>query len=201
MTTLSVSKIEQYAYNAGFRGAALAMATAVAEAESGGNPNAYNPETAAGTASGAGSRGLWQIYGAAHPAYNNSAVFDPQANANAAYAIYQAAGNTFNPWSTYKNGAAQRIEQSLGITPIASAAPVSSLPTTGSSSVDPASALSGALSSLVGAAIPGATSTGSSSSSNPLASLIPADLGSTIAIGAVGVVLLIFGFIIFARSV
>jgi len=107
MTTLNPLQIAQVAYNAGFRGQALNEAVAVALAESGGNPIAYNPEAAAGTKAGSGSRGLWQIYGGAHPEYNNNSVFNPQANANAAYKVFLQAGGRFTPWSTYNQGLAR----------------------------------------------------------------------------------------------
>lgn len=103
---LNSSQIAQLAYNAGFRGEALNIAVAVALAESGGNTQAYNPEIAAGTPTGSGSRGLWQIYGAAHPEYNNDSAFDPQTNAIAAYKVFREAGNRFTPWSTYNAGLA-----------------------------------------------------------------------------------------------
>jgi hypothetical protein len=96
--------VASVAENAGFNGQDLTTAVAVAYAESSGNPNAYNPETAAGTPKGQGSYGLWQIYLKAHPEYNGQNLFDPQTNANAAYAIYAAAGDTFSPWSTYAAG-------------------------------------------------------------------------------------------------
>ena len=80
-------------------------AVAIALAESGGNPDAYNPETAAGTPEGLGSYGLWQIYLKAHPNFQGLNLFDPQTNANAAYEVYAEAGNSFRPWSTYLNGA------------------------------------------------------------------------------------------------
>ncbi len=99
---LSANQIAQYAYNAGFRGQALITAIAVALAESNGNTQAYNPENAAGTPNGSGSRGLWQIYGKAHPQYNNDSVYDPQVNANAAYAVSN--GGNFAPWSTFNGG-------------------------------------------------------------------------------------------------
>jgi hypothetical protein len=106
MSILTPQQIAQYAYNAGFRGAALNQAVAVAIAESGGNTGAYNPEAAAGTKAGSGSRGLWQIYGSAHPQFNNSSAFDPQINANAAFQVFREAGNRFSPWSTFNQGLA-----------------------------------------------------------------------------------------------
>ena len=103
---LKSSQIAQLAYKAGFRGEALNIAVAVALAESGGNTNAYNPELAAGTPPGSGSRGLWQIYGVAHPEFNNDSAFDPETNARAAYKVFIEAGNRFTPWSTYNAGLA-----------------------------------------------------------------------------------------------
>jgi len=100
-----VNTIAGYARNAGFTGLDLVTAVAVALAESGGDPNAYNPETAAGAPEGKGSYGLWQIYLNAHPEYEGVNLYDPQTNANAAFAIYRASGNTFRAWSTFKNGA------------------------------------------------------------------------------------------------
>jgi len=99
----SLSGIAVYAANAGFEGADLIMAVAIALAESGGRVDAYNPETAAGTPEGKGSYGLWQIYLHAHPEFEGVNLYDPQNNANAAYAIYEAAGESFRPWSTFKN--------------------------------------------------------------------------------------------------
>ena len=112
---LNPQQITQLAYNAGFRGSALRLAVAVAIAESSGNPHAYNPEIAAGTPQGSGSRGLWQIYGKAHPEFNTDALYDPQLNALAAYKVYREAGNSFRPWSTFNNGTAHQIAQSLKI--------------------------------------------------------------------------------------
>lgn len=114
--TITPQQIAQYAYNAGFRGRDLLIAVAVALRESGGNPKAYNPETAAGTAQGSGSRGLWQIYGTAHPWANGPQVFDPQANANAAYRVWREAGGRWTPWSTWTNGSALTLLPSLSRT-------------------------------------------------------------------------------------
>jgi hypothetical protein len=106
MAILNSSQIAKLAYQAGFRGDALNIAVAIAMAESGGNTAAYNPETAAGTPPGSGSRGLWQIYGVAHPEFNNESAFDPTINARAAYKVFIEAGNRFTPWSTYNAGLA-----------------------------------------------------------------------------------------------
>jgi hypothetical protein len=98
---LSASDIAGYAANAGFDGPDLQVAVAVALAESSGNPNAVGDLNL----TPGGSIGLWQINLKAHPEYTAQQLMDPQANANAAFQIYQAAGNQFTPWSTYKNGA------------------------------------------------------------------------------------------------
>lgn len=100
----TISDLIGYARAAGFAGADLVTAVAVALAESGGDPKAYNPETAAGAPEGKGSYGLWQIYLNAHPEFEGWDLYDPQKNALAAFSVYQAAGNSFHPWSTFKNG-------------------------------------------------------------------------------------------------
>ncbi len=100
---LSPARIATLARNAGFSGNDLTIAVAIALAESGGKVNSYNAELAAGTPAGLGSYGLWQIYRNAHPELNGLDLYDPQLNANAAYAVYKQAGFSFHPWSTYKN--------------------------------------------------------------------------------------------------
>ena len=101
---LSPSQIAQYAANAGFTDNDLATAVAIALAESvpPGNPRSHG-DTNLG--SGTGSFGLWQIYSDAHPEYGPdfTKLYDPQTNANAAFAIYTQAGG-FTPWTTYKSG-------------------------------------------------------------------------------------------------
>lgn len=103
--SLSIEQIAAVAAAAGFSGDDLATAVAIALAESSGNPQAYNPETAAGAPVGKGSFGLWQIYLNAHPEFSGQNLFDPQTNAAAAYSVYAAAGGSFTPWSTFGSGA------------------------------------------------------------------------------------------------
>lgn len=100
---LTAPQIAALAASAGFSGEDVATATAIALAESGGNPNAYNPETAAGTPQGQGSYGLWQIYLKAHPEFQGVDLTDPQLNAFAAFQVFSASG--FRAWSTFKNNA------------------------------------------------------------------------------------------------
>jgi len=102
---LEIPQLIALAAGAGFVGDDLTTAVSIALAESGGDPNAYNPERAANTPQGAGSFGLWQIYLKAHPEYKGQNLFDPQLNAAAAFAVYSSAGNSFRPWSTFGNGA------------------------------------------------------------------------------------------------
>ena len=72
------------------------LAAAIAQAESGGDPNAYNTE---------GSYGLWQIDIVYNPRYqsNPSVLFDPVTNAKAAYAISKH-GTVWTGWTTYRTG-------------------------------------------------------------------------------------------------
>lgn len=87
-----------YASKAGFSGFALIEAVAIAYAESSGDPNAI------GDLNLGRSIGLWQVNLAAHPEYSEEELLDPQTNANAAFAIYQAAGDSFTPWTTFNTG-------------------------------------------------------------------------------------------------
>lgn len=89
---LSVSDIANYASAAGFQGDDLVTAVAIALAESGGDPQASGDQ---GT-----SFGLWQIHWTVHPEFDKSQLFDPQYNANAAFALYSKRGG-FRDWSTY----------------------------------------------------------------------------------------------------
>jgi Lysozyme like domain len=100
-TPLTQDQISNYAAEAGFVDPDLDTAVAVAMAESSGDPSAV------GDLNVGGSYGLWQINLKYHPEYTADELSDPQTNANAAYAIYAAAGNTFQPWSTFNSGAYQ----------------------------------------------------------------------------------------------
>jgi hypothetical protein len=106
MGALGIPDLLSLAAGAGFSGGDLDTAVAIALAESGGVPTAYNTEPGAkgGTPAGQGSYGLWQIYAKLHPEFDVSQLFDPSYNASAAYSIYVNAGMSFIPWSTYKFG-------------------------------------------------------------------------------------------------
>lgn len=111
---LTATQIAAYAVAAGFTDDDLITAIAIALAESGGDPNAYNPETAAGTPSGQGSYGLWQIYRKAHPEFDSWNLNDPATNARAAFSVYSAAGGNFTPWSTYTGNAYEAFLPAAG---------------------------------------------------------------------------------------
>lgn len=93
---MTLSQLQALAASVGFPNPALAAA--VAEAESGGNPNAY------GDAQYGGSIGLWQINLPTHPQYTADQLYDPTFNARAALAT-SSQGTNWNPWTTYRSGA------------------------------------------------------------------------------------------------
>ncbi len=96
-----VGNIAQYARNAGFSGADLVTAVAIALAESGGDWTIEGDRELA--PDNGPSIGLWQINVGtkAHPEYAGANLTDPQTNANAAFTIYSRAGNSFRPWATF----------------------------------------------------------------------------------------------------
>jgi hypothetical protein len=102
---MNASDISALAQSAGFTGSNIDTATAIALAESSGNPAEYNPEPLApgGTPPGQGSYGLWQIYLKAHPEFAGENLLDPATNAAAAYRVYTVSG--FRAWTTYRSGA------------------------------------------------------------------------------------------------
>lgn len=104
-----MSTLREILVRAGFTGAGLDTAQAVATAESGGRASAHNPNAATGD----NSYGLFQInmLGAMGPARlaqyhlaNNEALYDPAVNAAVAYQM-SGGGTNWSPWSTFKNGA------------------------------------------------------------------------------------------------
>jgi hypothetical protein len=102
-TKLTYSQLLTLAQNAGFTANEAETAAAIALAESGGDPRAYNPETEAGAPVGRGSYGLWQIYLNAHPEFTGQDLYDSPTNAAAAYKVFTDAGKSFTPWSSYKS--------------------------------------------------------------------------------------------------
>jgi hypothetical protein len=91
MSYLTPLTIAGYAKGAGFAGNDVAVAVAIAEAESGGNTQARGDH---GT-----SVGLWQIHLPAHPEFNGQNLDDPATNARAAKSVKDKSG--WSAWSTY----------------------------------------------------------------------------------------------------
>ena len=94
---LTVAEIGTAAEGAGFRGPSLAMAIAVALAESGGDPGATDHDT-----NGTVDRGLWQI-NSVHRTYSAACDYDPACAASAAYAI-SGGGTNWSAWVTFEHG-------------------------------------------------------------------------------------------------
>lgn len=113
MATLTRDQIAMYAQAAGLSAADAKTATAIALAESGGNPQAHNGNAATGD----DSYGLWQINmtdAAGGPSRrrrlgltSDAQLFDPAVNARA-MAMISSNGRDFTPWTTYTSGAYKR---------------------------------------------------------------------------------------------
>jgi|SRR3954468_9647379 hypothetical protein len=101
MARLSAPQIAALAKEAGFTGANIAIAVAVALAESGGDTAIISKPNTNGTR----DLGLWQINSGAHSdllaRYQWS---DPKQNATMAYTIWRQAGNRWTPWTTFNTG-------------------------------------------------------------------------------------------------
>jgi hypothetical protein len=133
MTTYNYAQLEELWENAGGSSALAPLMAAIALAESGGNPTAYNAS---------GATGLWQILGAVNPS-DQDQLTNPIVNAREAVEKYNTQG--LDAWVTYTSGAYKQFYQGN--------VPPSSLPpggtgnsggatTTSSTSVDPSTALS-----------------------------------------------------------
>lgn len=99
MARLNEFQIAGYALAAGFPPNEVATATAVALAESGGDPAATNRNT-----NGSYDYGLWQINTVHGGLLNQGDKFNPLDNAKMALTVYKGAGNKWTPWSVYKSG-------------------------------------------------------------------------------------------------
>lgn len=102
MANLTPVQVATVASAAGFTGAALEMAVAIALAESGGNPKAVNTNSDKWKSR---DRGLWQINDHYHAEVSDAQAFDPNQAAKAAYRISNG-GKSWSAWATYKNGSA-----------------------------------------------------------------------------------------------
>lgn len=103
---MTTEELIQVAQQAGFSGDNLAIAVAVAKAESGGNPAAIGDYDL--PHAGCRSYGLWQINSCpdrdtSGPRADTAALLTPAGNAAAAYAI--SGGSNWHPWTTYNTGA------------------------------------------------------------------------------------------------
>lgn len=103
MTRLTPAQVAGYAARAGFTGAGLTRAVAVALAESGGNPRARSAPNHDKWHSV--DRGLWQFNSHWHPEVSDAQAYDPAAAAAAAYRVSKR-GTDWHEWSTWNNGAA-----------------------------------------------------------------------------------------------
>lgn len=107
MTVLSIEQVAGYAAGAGFTGEALAIATAIAMAESGGKSDAIG-DVALESATWGPSVGPWQIRSlnaqrGTGGQRDEIANMDPATNARHAYEISNS-GKSFGAWSTYTSG-------------------------------------------------------------------------------------------------
>ena len=107
MSNLTTPQIYALNRKAGFNPAQAVIATAIALAESAGNPSAIGDINNPGP--GAKSVGLFQINylpgrDAKTPWRNPTANLDPTANAQNAFIISKS-GKNFSPWATYNSGA------------------------------------------------------------------------------------------------
>jgi hypothetical protein len=92
MANLSARDIYRYARLAGFNPDQATTMTAIALAESSGNPDAHATR-------GEDSRGLWQINVAAHGDWASRInLYDPLENAKAAYRV-SGGGRDISPWT------------------------------------------------------------------------------------------------------
>lgn len=96
--TLDYATIKQYALDAGFRGEAADIITAITFPESGGDPNAHNPKYPDD------SYGLTQINALAHGPKAKEALGNPKRAMELAFEVSKG-GTNFRPWTTYTSGA------------------------------------------------------------------------------------------------
>ena len=105
-TVYTFNQLESLAVQAGFPQSLAPTMAAIALAESGGNPLATNPNDTNGNGGTQTSWGLWQISNGTHQMPEPN-ILDPNVNAKAAFAKYQAHG--LSPWGTYDSGAYKKF--------------------------------------------------------------------------------------------
>lgn len=108
MPRLSPAELAALLDQAGFDRDELVTGVAIALAESGGDPGGHRVVTrdqvdsVPGQTGPEDSRGLWQINVDAHPWGRSIDLYNPTVNARAARRVYQEAGGSWRPWSTFK---------------------------------------------------------------------------------------------------
>ncbi len=103
-SVLSLKQLMELWVKAGGPVTAAPLAGAIALAESKGVVSATNHNT-----NGSIDRGPWQI-NSVHSQYNAAQLLtDPEYSAKAAVEIFKAKGENFTDWTTFNNGAAQKI--------------------------------------------------------------------------------------------
>ncbi len=105
MTVLSNAQIAQLMINAGFPPSAVPTGIGIAHAESGANPSAVNNYNTNGTK----DYGLFQINSVHSSLLQKYNWQNAQQNADMAYQVYHAAGNSWTPWSTYNSGSYRKF--------------------------------------------------------------------------------------------
>lgn len=102
LTHVAVAKLAKAA-GVSCSGDRLALAVAIAQAESGLRPKAFLVnKTRSGTYNGT-DRGLWQINSKYHPNVSDECAYSPSCNARAMARI-SVNGTKWTPWWTFKNG-------------------------------------------------------------------------------------------------
>lgn len=118
----TMDEIVAIVHGAGWRGDDVAIGAAIIMAESTGDPAAINPNNPDGTI----DRGLWQINSIhEHMLEPGESWFDPAVSTRLARRIYEEAGNSWRPWSTWSHWgtaqdhvAAARASMNKGIQPV-----------------------------------------------------------------------------------
>lgn len=100
MANLTANQIAGYAQQAGFRGADITKAVAIAFAESGGNPRSINRANRNGST----DYGLMQINSVHKSLLAAGNWSDPLSNMQMARRIFLDAGGKWTPWATYNSG-------------------------------------------------------------------------------------------------
>lgn len=124
--TMSAEAIAQLAQRAGWRGRHITLATAVALAESSGNPSATNANT-----NGSTDYGLWQVNDVHRSSgFNPARGLEPLYNARQAHAVWERADGSWTPWVTFNEGLHLRFmpaarRAALNLRPVPQTAPAS----------------------------------------------------------------------------